>query len=157
MIKMLTWRKMVATLGPKSLCLTKGERVTEKCLSHVIIVSGSAIDNQVDQGIYPNGSTRNPESTHPLGSQVKAATHQPPLLGPQHETVYFRDGVRKIDFVLAFDSEKNHLTELRKTFENNLLLEGKWVVFEIMVETSYQQKNEVWKFISYDVLFACWT
>ena len=113
------------SLGPKSLCLTKGERVTEKCPSHVIIVSGSAIDNQVDQGIYPNGSTQNPESTHPLGSQVKAATHQPPLLGPQHETVYFRDGVRKIDFVLAFDSEKNHHTELRKTFENNLLLEGK--------------------------------
>ena len=131
--------------------------LTEKCLSHVLTVTGSAIDNQVDKGIYPNGSIRNPENIPPLSSQVESAARQPPLLEPQHETVYFRDGVRKIDFVLAFDSEKNHHTELRKTFENNLLLEGKWVVFEIMVETSYQQKNEVWKFISYDVLFACWS
>ena len=131
--------------------------LTEKCLSHVLTVTSSAIDNQVDQAIYPNGSIQNPENIPPLSSQVQSATCQPLPLGPQHETVYFRDGVRKIDFVLAFDSEKNHHTELRKTFENNLLLEGKWVVFEIMVETSYQQKNEVWKFISYDVLFACWS
>ena len=131
--------------------------LTEKCLSHVLTVTGSAINNQVDQAIYPNGSIQNPENIPPLSSQVESAARQPPLLKPQHETVYFRDGVRKIDFVLAFDSEKNHHTELRKTFENNLLLEGKWVVFEIMVETSYQQKNEVWKFISYDVLFACWS
>ena len=106
--------------------------VTEKCLSRVWTVAGSAIQNQVDQDIYPNGSIKNPENIHPLSSPVKAATRQPLPLGPQHETVYFRDGVRKIDFVLAFDSEKNHHTELRKTFENNLLLEGKWVVFKIM-------------------------
>ena len=95
-----------------------------KCLSHVLTVTGSAIDKQVDQRVYPNGSIQNPENIHPPSSQVEAVTSQPPLLGPQHETVYFRDGVRKIDFVLAFDSEKNHHTELRKTFENNLLLEG---------------------------------
>ena len=100
-------------------------RVIEKCLSHVLTVTGSAIDNQVDQAIYPNGSIQNPENIPPLSSQVESAARQPPLLKPQHETVYFRDGVRKIDFVLAFDSEKNHHTELRKTFENNLLLEGK--------------------------------
>ena len=86
--------------------------MTEKCLSHVLTVKGSAIENQVDQDIYPNGSIKNPENIHPLSSPVKAATRQPLPLGPQHETVYFRDGVRKIDFVLAFDSEKNHHTEI---------------------------------------------
>ena len=98
------------------------------------------------QGTYSNDSIKNLENIYPLSAQVEAATCPPRLLGPQHETVYFRDGVRKIDFVLAFDSEKNHHTELRKTFENNLLLEGKWFVFKIMVETSLfdRQKNKVW-------------
>ena len=86
---------------------------------------GLAHEVPVNQGTYSNDSIKNLENIYPLSAQVEAATCPPRLLGPQHETVYFRDGVRKIDFVLAFDSEKNHHTELRKTFENNLLLEGK--------------------------------
>jgi len=46
------------------------------------------------------------------------------LQGKQ-ETVYFDDGMRKIDFVLAYDSEKNYRSNLRETFEENLLKAGK--------------------------------
>ncbi|XP_067940609.1 anoctamin-5-like [Watersipora subatra] len=61
----------------------------------------------------------------------------------QPETTYFRDGVRRIDFVLVYDKKRSRKPELRESFQNNLLLEG----LELEVEPAHHAANERLVFI----------
>ena len=54
----------------------------------------------------------------------------------KRETLFFRDGVRRIDYILAFtDTEDPKKLERRETFEKNLHEEG--------LELEYEDK-QVW-------------
>lgn len=73
------------------------------------------------------------------------------------ETVFFRDGVRKIDFVLAYDSsrDKTNTENIRTTFEDNLMKEGmRWNTFHSIYACELTRNLSITIFYHYKVEYA---
>ncbi|XP_054900801.1 anoctamin-5b isoform X1 [Poeciliopsis prolifica] len=109
-------------------------RLTGKAKEETLIELQSASDSQLTDGPAVLTAFRiNLHSDDSSGNGVNALCEGGPLPGhseterlqPNRDTVFFRDGVRRIDFVLSYvDDKDERKQERRKEFEANLLKEG---------------------------------
>ncbi|XP_038139835.1 anoctamin-5-like isoform X1 [Cyprinodon tularosa] len=109
-------------------------RLTGKAKEETLIELHSASDSQLTDGPAVLTAFRiNLPSDEGRGNGVNSLSERASLPGhseterlrPNRDTVFFRDGVRRIDFVLSYvDDKDERKQERRKTFEANLANEG---------------------------------
>ncbi|XP_046897802.1 anoctamin-5b isoform X2 [Hypomesus transpacificus] len=97
------------------------KRITGKARDETLIEMKSATDSQIEDEKSGNGINNMADRGNMLPGHTETDN-----LNQNKDTVFFRDGVRRIDFVLSYvddrDGEKKQ--ERRKQFEANLLKAG---------------------------------
>ncbi|KAF7212080.1 anoctamin-5b isoform X2 [Nothobranchius furzeri] len=95
-------------------------RITAKAKEETLIELQSASDSQFTDESRRNGVGSLLSETASLAEQTETDKLQ-----PNRDTVFFRDGVRRIDFVLSYiDDKDERKQERRREFEANLEKEG---------------------------------
>uniref|UniRef100_A0A8C5GQI3 Anoctamin n=1 Tax=Gouania willdenowi TaxID=441366 RepID=A0A8C5GQI3_GOUWI len=110
-------------------------RITGKTKDETLIELQSATDSQITDGpAVLTGFRINLHSDESSGNGLSSLLDRAPLPGnteseklqPNKDTVFFRDGVRRIDFVLSYldDKDGEKKQERRREFEANLEKQG---------------------------------
>ncbi|XP_017260946.1 anoctamin-5b isoform X2 [Kryptolebias marmoratus] len=122
-------------------------RLTGKAKEETLIELQSASDSQIADGPAVLTAFRNLHSDESSGNGVSSLSERAPLPGhsetdklrPNRDTVFFRDGVRRIDFVLSYvDDKDERKQERRKEFEKNLEKAG----LELETEDKSDSKDQ---------------
>ncbi|XP_012706185.1 anoctamin-5b isoform X2 [Fundulus heteroclitus] len=108
-------------------------RLTGKAKEETLIELQSTTDSQMTDESSGNGISSLSEGTHLPGHSETEG------LRPNRDTVFFRDGVRRIDFVLSYVDDKDEKKqERRKAFEANLEKTG----LELETEDKSESKDQ---------------
>ncbi|KAM4597065.1 anoctamin-5b isoform 2-T2 [Fundulus diaphanus] len=108
-------------------------RLTGKAKEETLIELQSTTDSQMTDESSGNGISSLSEGTHLPGHSETEG------LKPNRDTVFFRDGVRRIDFVLSYVDDKDEKKqERRKAFEANLEKTG----LELETEDKSESKDQ---------------
>lgn len=140
-------------------------RITGKNKDETLIELQSAADSQTADGPATLTAFRiNLHSDETSGNGINSSSERAPLPGhtetdklqPNKDTVFFRDGVRRIDFVLSYvdDKDGEKKQERRRAFEANLEKAGLELETEDKVDSKDQKTYFLKLHAPWDVLAA---